>query len=73
MEMMSLNEDISKIENDKMLHEKKDLIEKEKNVIIDKLDKAFQNNDTTEAKQLVTRLKYILSARNHILKRLNLD
>uniref|UniRef100_A0A0N5C008 J domain-containing protein n=1 Tax=Strongyloides papillosus TaxID=174720 RepID=A0A0N5C008_STREA len=73
MEMMSLNEEISEIKDDKLLHDKKDLMEKEQNSIIDNLKKAFQNNDVNEAKKLVTRLKFITSARNHILKRLNLD
>uniref|UniRef100_A0A0K0FFU9 J domain-containing protein n=1 Tax=Strongyloides venezuelensis TaxID=75913 RepID=A0A0K0FFU9_STRVS len=73
MEMMRLNEEISEIEDDKMLHNKKDLIEKERNSIIDELEKAFEKNNVNEAKILVLRLKFITSARNHILKRLNLD
>uniref|UniRef100_A0A0N4ZQX2 J domain-containing protein n=1 Tax=Parastrongyloides trichosuri TaxID=131310 RepID=A0A0N4ZQX2_PARTI len=73
MEMMELNEEISNISNNDSLNQKKDDMEKERNNIIRNLDDAFKNNDIDEAKKLVTRLKYITSARKHILKRLGLD
>lgn len=72
MEMMSLNEDISEIVDDEKLHNKKDQMEAEEKKIIEEIDKAFQNSDITEAKKLITRLKFVTSAKNHILKRLKL-